>query len=94
MFTVTTVTEGNGTVLSKLLVDLEVDFLDDLPAARSFSGVLVALACRLVDGLTVRPTFPRGSRAQAARAAECNALGRAEWRRPAAHRVISSAFQI
>ena len=68
--------------------------LDDLPAARSFSGVLVALACRLVDGLTVRPTFPAAVLRPLGRPSATHWDGPNGWRRPAAHRVISSACQI
>ena len=55
---------------------------------RAPDGVLVALACRLVDGLAVRRPSVRRGRAQATRAAKRNALGRAERCTPAARRVI------
>ena len=55
MITITTVTEGNGTVLSKLLVDIEVDFFRCLWAPRDSRAVVAARMRRIiVDSVTAR----------------------------------------
>ena len=72
--TITTVTEGNGTVLSEHLLDIEVDFLSIFwPLATQRQSSLAPL-CGLADRVEVRrPSACRG-RAQAPRAAERSAL--------------------
>ena len=91
MITITTVTEGNGTVLSELLVDLEVDFSTIfLPLATQRQCSLAPL-CRLVDGLAVRSPSARHGCAQAARAAKRSTEGPTERCTRAAERVLWTA---
>ena len=76
-----TVTEGIAAVVSERLDDIEVDFWSIFRRSQLNGSVLVALACRPADGVAVRRPSARRGRAQAPRAAERSALGRAERRK-------------
>ena len=75
-----TVTRAIEIVLFEPLVDVEVDFFDDLPVASSSVVVLVAPLCRVVHGMAARHLYFCGSRSRVSQADVRVASGRVERR--------------